>query len=724
MACNIRVTCSCGKILKVPPQYAGKKGRCPSCGKAFPIPSIEEIKEKQETQVEKQVPEEPEERHCPTCGAFMAPGETTCVSCHMDLNTGEWNMAGAKATIPSTVRMYKMGALGIVALLIFMVTLFFIHNLTKQSIEIPPTSVPTQETVAVETEIVTGTPMSNVWASIFEKPAETLQELDEKINIVDQAISKGTSYPEIMMQYQNLMAQKQELQAKEDYEAEKTDDIFKQWLLIEKISYKYADTKFVQETLAEERTNNVANMIKLCQDYKNEHLQGKNPQTIGATNFDWLVHNLQSLYPAEFIYELTNLAHGDIESYTAETTESGLPETSISDIPSTQTVSSSESSNTELDELKDWLEEFLPIYREYQKTRKFANAYNDIARHYKATYSQQYANNPEISRIEQLQEESDLLNNIFITLLKSLETHKDKEMTLFLIAQNPKTGILKNIQTVQTEDALGKYETIVFTLGTEKIYFDQIATHTIGKLILDHEDNSKDLKSYLSLACFYYVENDASACRDICNQALKLGVPFNKIEPYQQWAAGVFQEKKDLLATQTARQKEQKRRDEQVKETARIGRLRKRAREMIYKMLEEYKNHKEIAVLDYLVRLKEEIGDQPNGRDELVKLNYILKQEEGHSLSAIADNAYNYCLMCSAVGNASGVIKCPDCQGTGIIKEKDRYSTNAAGAIIKIEGQKRLCKRCNAKGEIPCPKCTEKRHNRKYQVIKSYYNNF
>ena len=73
---------------------------------------------------------------------------------------------------------------------------------------------------------------------------------------------------------------------------------------------------------------------------------------------------------------------------------------------------------------------------------------------------------------------------------------------------------------------------------------------------------------------------------------------------------------------------------------------------MIYKMLEEYKNHKEIAVLDYLVRLKEEIGDQPNGRDELVKLNYILKQEEGHSLSAIADNAYNYCLMCSAVGNA------------------------------------------------------------------------
>lgn len=32
--------CSCGMKVKMPIAYAGKKGKCPGCGKVIPIPNI------------------------------------------------------------------------------------------------------------------------------------------------------------------------------------------------------------------------------------------------------------------------------------------------------------------------------------------------------------------------------------------------------------------------------------------------------------------------------------------------------------------------------------------------------------------------------------------------------------------------------------------------------------------------------------------------------------
>src|SRR5437588_9164085 len=38
---SIRVTCECGKELRVKDEYAGKRGKCPSCGKILQIPQPE-----------------------------------------------------------------------------------------------------------------------------------------------------------------------------------------------------------------------------------------------------------------------------------------------------------------------------------------------------------------------------------------------------------------------------------------------------------------------------------------------------------------------------------------------------------------------------------------------------------------------------------------------------------------------------------------------------------
>ena len=38
----IKVTCSCGRVLNVKDELAGKKGRCPSCGNVLQVPTLEE----------------------------------------------------------------------------------------------------------------------------------------------------------------------------------------------------------------------------------------------------------------------------------------------------------------------------------------------------------------------------------------------------------------------------------------------------------------------------------------------------------------------------------------------------------------------------------------------------------------------------------------------------------------------------------------------------------
>ncbi len=37
---NIHFSCSCGKRVMMPVAYAGKKGKCPACGKVIKIPIL------------------------------------------------------------------------------------------------------------------------------------------------------------------------------------------------------------------------------------------------------------------------------------------------------------------------------------------------------------------------------------------------------------------------------------------------------------------------------------------------------------------------------------------------------------------------------------------------------------------------------------------------------------------------------------------------------------
>ncbi|BBM85653.1 hypothetical protein [Candidatus Uabimicrobium amorphum] len=83
---KIVVKCTCGKILRLPMEYAGRHAKCPQCSKLNLVPKLNE--EESATQIEV--------RSCPTCGLFLSDADEVCVSCYTNLKTGEWDASKIK----------------------------------------------------------------------------------------------------------------------------------------------------------------------------------------------------------------------------------------------------------------------------------------------------------------------------------------------------------------------------------------------------------------------------------------------------------------------------------------------------------------------------------------------------------------------------------------------------------------------------------------------------
>lgn len=105
---KISVSCKCGKVLHVPLQYAGKRGRCPQCARLLTVPHPESMS----VQISENV--------CPTCGAYLNADDEVCVACRTNLKTGEWEAIGGKRRIVSRIMrrslapIYLLVSLGVI----------------------------------------------------------------------------------------------------------------------------------------------------------------------------------------------------------------------------------------------------------------------------------------------------------------------------------------------------------------------------------------------------------------------------------------------------------------------------------------------------------------------------------------------------------------------------------------------------------------------------------
>ncbi|MHC5058376.1 MAG: zinc ribbon domain-containing protein [Planctomycetota bacterium] len=81
----MRFNCpSCGKVLNVKDEYAGKKARCPGCQEALTVPYAPEA-----AGAAAAAAPAPSASACPSCGGALPEGAVFCVACGYDLRTGK-----------------------------------------------------------------------------------------------------------------------------------------------------------------------------------------------------------------------------------------------------------------------------------------------------------------------------------------------------------------------------------------------------------------------------------------------------------------------------------------------------------------------------------------------------------------------------------------------------------------------------------------------------------
>ncbi len=84
----MRFSCpSCGKVLNVKDEYAGKKARCPGCQEGLTVPYAPEAAEAADAATS--AAPAPSASACPSCGGALPDGAVFCVACGYDLRSGK-----------------------------------------------------------------------------------------------------------------------------------------------------------------------------------------------------------------------------------------------------------------------------------------------------------------------------------------------------------------------------------------------------------------------------------------------------------------------------------------------------------------------------------------------------------------------------------------------------------------------------------------------------------
>lgn len=84
------VNCSCGKVLRVKPEWIGRRVKCPSCGAIVQVPAAQP----EDSEPLRLAPKDPDppptdaQAECPNCHQPLAPGAVLCTQCGLDLRTG------------------------------------------------------------------------------------------------------------------------------------------------------------------------------------------------------------------------------------------------------------------------------------------------------------------------------------------------------------------------------------------------------------------------------------------------------------------------------------------------------------------------------------------------------------------------------------------------------------------------------------------------------------
>ncbi|WP_372366628.1 hypothetical protein [Candidatus Uabimicrobium sp. HlEnr_7] len=669
---SIKVNCSCGKILKVPEKYAGKRVKCP-CERKILIPTIQEIKKK--------IGDDKEDlRNCPTCGAFLNKDDVICVACRMNLQTGEWDNSAPPATYtkPKSSK-FEYIATAAIVIVIVMAGIWVMSDKT------PP---PSNQDNTVMNPDKDNMDLAAAWSNLNNMPEDNSQAINKKM----EAFAKKILGADVTKTMEDLENKKFELMAKEAHESlEKDMDPVSRWYSLEQLTNQFRGTVYTAKNIKSDQHEQMEK-IKTTVNAEQQKLQGymeaKQYQRVLMESFQFsnqIPFSLKSNAEIKpMLSQIDNLYQEALSNLHTKQ-EENIQEVSPED----------NSQQEELQQLETRIASIIQKVQvmntnwEYKKALDLVEPLAIEAEKYRETESQN------VAVILGVHEVLIRLSKLWGAAEQGAEFSVGKKKQLFLRA-NDKAYV--NGTVLKYKD--GKIQILTREKKTKVLSLKDIrADEIVNKFALE----SDFPKEYIySLAMFFYASNNMPFdVRDTFQKIKKPDESHNNLLARAQAEIDRRKAVQDQIAQRTEEantEKNLKREEEALKKD------KQRAWRHAQSIVEEYNGGHFEKVLDYLQIIKDILP-----KDEVVKMSKKLGSEEGFTLQKFANLALNSCATCE-----EGHIECYTCFGVGSIIRKIQLKENT------VE-KKRRCPTCNGRKKLRCPRCYTRRFSKPFQMLEAWY---
>jgi hypothetical protein len=624
-----------------------------------------------------------EMRQCPTCGAYLNPGDKVCVSCHTNVVTGEWPVDNA---VPPKKRLSPLLFAGAAAVLIVVVAVVLLQQGMLATAKKNP-----QPLLPMPVDTASGNMWGNEVKKLLEMPDTTAESLARKIQEFESFLEKPFKSP-VMKEYVALLQKKREFQsikAYQNFAAQQNLTPIDQWLQLKEVAAPYQGTQYAAKM--NEEVRNLENQVLALAHNKTQEAQElltsqKYNQLINQT-LRWLSEVIKSSCPSDSLQQEFK-SHMKICQEALEKPVTNLAK------PETVTLSADEE---KLQALKSKFNDFLPTYRQGTSDWEFAKMFEQITplAEEAITFKSRFPEDSDISKLLGIYDEAKLLKRFWQFAEQALKSLEGKTQALFLKKRKMAEGKINKYQDEKITIELRNNQ-------SETVDLRECTPSCLGHITLANNKETPEL--LLATTCFYWATGETVECRDLAQKASKAGISPEDIERYRKWATGMLAEKVQSIKEREEQLLKEQQQQDQAAVEAKRERNTREARRIIKKMLQEYKSGSNERIFGHLEAIKDSVS-----RDELIKINKTVKKEEGQNLTKIAETVFEHCAFC----RNSGKVKCVPCRGEGILS----VATGNSPAV----SARSVCQRCKGTGEIECEICYEKRHNRKYIMLVDYY---
>ncbi len=667
MSYSIKIKCVCGSaVLKVPEKYAGKKGRCPNCGKKMAIPSLDEIQKK----LDKEKNE-----------GILALEASSSSNDKEPLRTfSEWDLQEKELLHPSHKKLQYISMVLAAALLITIVYIMLPPKNEGENSE--------QQNVSSDREM--GAEHMFSLASIESMPENSLGAVEKKSKAFEKALNHQSNQG-FLKKYLQLQRQKEELKAKTAYEKLAQDDPIIYWNNLQQWEAKFGRSEYAIKNGSKAKKEALENLKKLLVSEQN-----KVQEIIGKGDMPGALREMFA-FSERLNAQAFPSAEAEIKSYNSL----GLDMIRVIDqrLGLSKKEEDEEMESEKLDMIKQNLNDFLVTYRENVRKWKFEENLAEITPlvEQAKNFQEKNPDDADFIHVNSLYQEAKALARLNERVIEGINNDVGRKTVLFLKGRGVEAGLIdgfKNDKIWLKNPDTDEARPIELTRLKSSSYLGLAAPK-----------ESFDPVVHTGIAHFYKSLGDPYSSKKAAVRSISLGANADEMTALLAWAEGDIVERNARLAALQAKNQEEEDEENQDKIDKTTKSIRSKGEAILKNLLKDYKRGYNIRVLEYLDELRKTIP-----RNEIIKLSALCGKQEGLELDSIASTVYNDCDSCGHDGS----FVCPNCAGTGILTDSRQLNKETKTTTKR-------CPVCKGEKVVRCINCKKKRDNRSYELIFEFF---